>query len=393
MLGVVLMPLLLGCCFASQQHSDGSTEKYLNISEASHLIHQKMVAQFQEATEYVGQLPKICSPALYRQIARQYLAREGVLQETSAAHQFAQLMETDDPCSREPRRLLVSFPWAGEWDLLDIHVETLIDVADRIFFSEGNVTFHGTPRQLRYQEFLKRYAPVRWAASDKVEYVPLAIGQADMEQAATHQWHLEGYTRGKLDVRINEWLGEEGPEALVYHTDLDQIMRPELAWLLKWSRQLTIPVRSPICLKHLHMIAWWFNWMSPHGFWCGSHSALVVARSGPGIVIQRRSRGKREDRPFLNAGWHLQYFLGEIGNLNKVQSFSHARDRDYQPARIQKMMTIENFAESLVQGHDFLGRERRWKQGLRVNEDLEDLPRFMLANKARFSYLIYPPDF
>jgi hypothetical protein len=327
-------------------------------------------------------LPATCDPVSYAAVASRFFAHPAA--ENDLGGQFKGLMQSDNPCRERPRLFAVHFPWSGEWDLLDIHIGSLYEVVDRFFISEGDHTFHGQPRALVYERNMQRYGPVFW--SDRVEYVPLHYSEELIAQGNTNQWAIERFTRQQLEAHVHAFDAQHDVEMLAYLGDTDQILRPELVWLLKWSRRLHLASQTNICLKHLHMIAWWTIPIDPWGYWCGAHSRLEILQAGPTIEVTG------DASQFLDAGWHLQYFLGPIGNLVKIRSFSHAREPDFSPAQIREMMTIEKFANALRQGHDFLQRDPTWSQPLMQNMDLDDLPQMMIANKARFSYLIYPPD-
>jgi hypothetical protein len=98
------------------------------------------------------------------------------------------------------------------------------------------------------------------------------------------------------------------------------------------------------------------------------------------------------------AAWHLTWFLQPAEWISKIRSYSHydwnkpeLETIDHVMVRLIAYFILIAFQECKKTGMD--PYKRIFTNGPYLQEDpLHDIPPFVLANKARFNYMIYLPE-
>ncbi|GFH31387.1 glycosyltransferase family 17 [Haematococcus lacustris] len=125
------------------------------------------------------------------------------------------------------RRIIDTFTFNDEFDMLDIRLHTLWDVVDTFVIVESNTTFTGKPKQLHFFENQGRYTEFMSKIHHYVMVYPQEMppGQWERERAARKaQFSLEQSLKG---VALTT-------DDLIVMADLDELMDPSMLETLKW---------------------------------------------------------------------------------------------------------------------------------------------------------------
>lgn len=109
------------------------------------------------------------------------------------------------------------------------------------------------------------------------------------------------------------------PYDLVYYGDVDQLVRPECLWMLKWSKEISGHGNSlHIGLQmFVHSFYWRF-----HGDWQGT-TVLTTVKFLEDHTSSFKIDINQPNNKLSNSGWHLTWFLQPSDWIRKMDGYSH----------------------------------------------------------------------
>ena len=197
--------------------------------------------------------------------------------------------------------IIDTFMFNDEFEMLDLRLALTSSYVDHWVILEGNRTWSGIAKPFYLTQNLSRYEQYR----DRITVISLDIPQSYVN------WQCENHSRASLQQGIDKF----GPEDIIIHGDLDEILNPELVpAIIQTMDQANQPVA---CV--MEMFVYKFDQKLDRN-WNGS----VVARKRMIINPQQLYKGantKRKDRSHCvifsgAAGWHWTW----IGDDNRVRS-------------------------------------------------------------------------
>ena len=207
----------------------------------------------------------------------------------------------------------------NEFDMLDIRLELSKDYVDQWIICEGNRTMSGKPKPYHLTENIERYA--KWG--DRIHVVQLDIPES------WSNWDIENGQR----AAIIEAYKDMPDGTIVMHSDLDEILNPELVQDI--IAQLTQEDKPVSC--GLEMYIYKFDQKLDRK-WAGNVIGLKRMFADPCKLYKGLNAGvghaqKKKDRthctPFrINAGWHWGWMGSDELIKTKAQSCIETQHRD-----------------------------------------------------------------
>ncbi len=266
------------------------------------------------------------------------------------------------------------FPFFDELDLLEIRLAQHDSQVDRFVLCESTTTHMGDPKPLYFAEHRSRYGP--WL--DKILHLVYEPPEGDY-----NPWIRENEQRKYLGRALEDC----GPMDVVLHSDLDEILHPEVirdyVWYTgRWANpMLGIPQLRPAYF-YVNCQALDCNWNEARllrwGWMQGTHYRLADLHD------LRHFHGHLYDCLPLRvpeAGWHF----GWLGGYEAIKTKFRAL-----PDRVPKVLradTEANIRECLRTGKDL------WTQCLSFTPkplDACSLPPYLREHLDRFQHLIHP---
>jgi hypothetical protein len=206
-------------------------------------------------------------------------------------------------------RIIDTFPFHDELDILEMRLTTLYDVVDWFVIVEADVTHQDRPKPAYFRDNKERFEPFR----DKIISV-WATGLPTMEQDPD-SWARE------IAQRAYAWDGLEivdaRPDDIVFHGDVDEIPNPLHARNVRPRRRL-----EPFGMRGHY---WAIDWLHPE-VWGGTVAATVRQMAPEGrhaFQWLRVNRNQSRQEHMHDAGWHFSWLGGPARATAKVNSFCH----------------------------------------------------------------------
>jgi len=215
--------------------------------------------------------------------------------------------------------LVDTFLFYNEIDILELRLSLLDKYVDRFVLVEAEFTFMGNPKELFYLKNRERFQ--KW--NHKIEHV---IIRADEAPDTTDPWVRENFQRDQV-VRGLEGLPLD---ATIMLSDVDEI--PDLS---------KIKFTHKIMAVHMWMYEYSFEYMFIEEAWIGTviTNCQLFKRAGP--TYFRNNRWRFTISRF--SGWHLSSFGDASHVMNKIRTYSHARDDKHAEASVENLEKwIEN---------------------------------------------------
>lgn len=207
----------------------------------------------------------------------------------------------------------------NEFDMLDIRLELSQHYVDQWIICEGNRTMSGKPKPYHLTENIARYE--KWG--DRIHVVQLNIPES------WSNWDIENGQR----AAILEAYKDLADDTVVMHSDLDEILNPELVpELLAQLEQSTQPITCT-----LEMYIYKFDQKLDRK-WAGNVIAKKHMFKDPCTLYKGPDAGvghaqKKKDRTLCekfpkNAGWHWGWMGSDELIKTKAQSCIETQHRD-----------------------------------------------------------------
>ncbi|KAL6758616.1 glycosyltransferase family 17-domain-containing protein [Haematococcus lacustris] len=268
------------------------------------------------------------------------------------------------------RRIIDTFTFNDEFDMLDIRLHTLWDVVDTFVIVESNTTFTGKPKQLHFLENQGRYTEFMSKIHHYVMVYPQEMppGQWERERAARKaQFSLEQSLKG---VALTT-------DDLIVMADLDELMDPSMLETLKWCDGANLEY---FCFNtHFSLYSYEYvsvnmpSWEHPNGF------RYQEGVPGPEPVHFRGN--KAAHGCFRNGGWHCSSCFDKLEQFqSKLTSYSHT---EYNTPKNRHPATL---LYRITNGLDMAGGElMQWRRAEPANMTA---PPIVLDNPQCYTFLI-----
>lgn len=259
-------------------------------------------------------------------------------------------------------KIIDSFLFFNEIDLLDIRFNILYDYVDFFVITEADTTFSGNKKEFNYLKYKNKFKKF----DDKIIY-----NQVSIPQNISITWDREIFQRNSPLFKIKKIFNKED---LIITSDIDEI--PSVEVLKDYHNWFEVD-----CLYHLkqNMYMYYLNNFKTDN-WFGSRICSLSFLEDKSIDdIRQATENEEKLDGFIieNAGWHFTYLGGEKMIEYKLESFSH---QEYNNDRVK--LNIKN---CINQNIDVLGRNENYKL-VSINE--KDFPEYIVQNIKKYSHLI-----
>jgi len=263
------------------------------------------------------------------------------------------------------RRIIDTFLFCNELDLLDIRLQELNPYVDLFILVEANTTFSGQSKPYYYELNKERYSEFADKILHiKIEDMPKYKGPGDLAG--------EIYQRVAISDTVH-YLSEEGQldfDDLIFLSDVDEI--PFMSDLMMELEH------GVICPSVLHMDSrLYYLDRSRDLRWQGT--VVCTVRDMIGLGAQSLRDGRFEMNRVWN-GWHFSYLGGFESVTSKLDSLA-----DASVAFEKAGITREEMEENVKQGIDPYGRVLDKPYTV---HDL-DLPEYVVENPTLYPEFIY----
>ena len=280
-------------------------------------------------------------------------------------------------------RVFDCFTFFNELDLLEIRLNELSPVVDVFVITEAPLTFQGDRKPLYFQENRRQFDEfARRIRSVVVDRMPAGKSRRD-------NWRREYHQRDALATALHD----AEPDDLILLSDVDEILRAG-------------SIRAAIEQKELLPTVHCFE-LAMFNFFVNCRHEEPWSRSGPRMTRRRTLRSMQGLRnvhpptpnPFRSAlrgvsasvnmgqpvrrivhrdaGWHFSSMGGVDRVAQKLSAFSHIVE---ERAENPDAMMVQIAARQMMQA--------RSDPSIRHVSIDATFPRYLVANKERFSHLI-----
>ena len=265
----------------------------------------------------------------------------------------------------EPRIIDV-FTFNGEYDLLEVRLNTLNSVVDEFIIIEAPTTFSGKPKPLYYEAQKERYS--QFASKIKYFVIDESYGEEEIAQAYSSP-NTQGADHWKHEFlqkeSIKKALTHLNDNDIVFIGDVDEIWFPEAAEAAKMTFSL---MPDGIVKLKLRVYCYYFNNRSTEEFWGPINCRYGAIKN----KVLNHVRSDVSNRNKIEMGWHFTS-LRDI--LRRKLENSYTEDTYASP------QVMNNLESNIAQNKDFLGRPFSY------TVDESGLPQYLLDNKEKYKNL------
>lgn len=259
-------------------------------------------------------------------------------------------------------KIVDSFLFFNELDLLDIRLNILYDYVDYFIITEANRTFSGNLKEFNYLNHKTKFEKFK----DKIVY-----NQVTIPENISITWDREIYQRNSPLFILQKTFNKND---LIITSDIDEI--PSVNVLRNYFSWFNID-----CLYHLKqdMYMYYLNNFKTDN-WFGSRICSLSYLENKTIDdIRQATEDNNKLTGFIieNGGWHFTYLGGEEMIKYKLESFSH---QEYNNEKIK--LNIKNCINENI---DILGRNEHYKL---VQIENNNFPEYIIKNVKKYSHLI-----
>lgn len=253
------------------------------------------------------------------------------------------------------------FTFAGEYDMLEIHLNVQSPYVDKFVITEGIETFSGNPKPLYWVERdTKRFQ--EW--EDKIVYFPVIesndkeVGNQIIARGAyvDQPAFMRAFYQKEMLRKTLETLNPDGEDVVCYG-DVDELWKPKEV------------DDKPHKLRQL-AYSYYINNRSPED-WRGT----VVTKwknIKDGCLNDLRANPVEADI-WEDGGWHFTNLGGAEAIKKKLESYDHQE--------VNIPWIKDGIEDRLSMNVDFLGRDYHFWV------DESELPQYLLDNKDKYKHL------
>jgi len=253
----------------------------------------------------------------------------------------------------------------NENDMFELRYRILRGVVDKFVVVEAAEAFSGQLKGLTFDGFNRDKDGVTYYALPQLEppYTDVASG-----------WQREKTQRDAMLIAA-KYAGA-GPDDVLFCSDVDEIMRPEMV--------ADMAASTSTGHKRLNLDFFYYDVTSYLGLWPHGTTVGTLAQYeeiGGTHAMRSWPHHRYGDRMIQNAGWHFSYFGGMTAIRKKVECFSHAKD-DFCQAFLKRS---DAEAQADIDRRVDIYRTRGLNQFETRSSDDGRLPAAFRADKERFS--------
>jgi len=281
-------------------------------------------------------------------------------------------------------KVVSTFPFFNELDILEIHLETVGDAVDHFLITESRFSHAGVPKPLYLSENMHLFS--RFSHKITIQIVDSFPEGVSLFEA---DWYQRDLAKALLEDLME-------PDDFLIYGDVDEI--PRKSAIERAIKELKS--RPDLEVAHLaqDLFYYFLNLQETSGTllsYIGEYEG-VEEKKWLGTTIQqwkaigdnsmtslrepgRKSRGVR----IPNGGWHFSW----VGSPDRSSAFERVAAKLENTAH-QEFKTARNLAKlakRIERGKDLVGRR---SARFRVIRDLGFLPDFVLANTEHFQHVI-----
>jgi beta-1,4-mannosyl-glycoprotein beta-1,4-N-acetylglucosaminyltransferase len=219
--------------------------------------------------------------------------------------------------SNKKRKVIDSFMFYNEFDMLKLRLNYLNDVVDHFIICESNYTFSGKPKPYYLDEILNEFPKDIVSKIVRVKFEPDTSQfnfpeEVEFFDPKNDNWIFENQQRDYISKNLLNF----SPDDIFMISDTDEIPSKEIINNLSSGDLISN-------FKYVLRFDWfWYNFITKQ------HSTMPgTALTTIKYAIEKGSNGIRYERnhyDFIeNGGWHFSYF-GDVNFIqNKIKMFSH----------------------------------------------------------------------
>jgi beta-1,4-mannosyl-glycoprotein beta-1,4-N-acetylglucosaminyltransferase len=264
--------------------------------------------------------------------------------------------------SRNRPRIYDVFLFNMELDMLEVKLAETSRYVDAFVLLESSISTTGLPKPLYFDEAKPRYS----GYAEKIVHLKL-----NTSGPGPDTWAREYYQRNQLFTGLRDV--RDGDVVIV--TDVDEIIRPEVLRTLKECSGYS----NGNLQFDMHLFYYAYNLRHPNPWsvkgtvWNSTHN--LTAQDLRGAAPQSIKH------TFCDSGWHCSCCFSTIRDIrNKMHNYGHT-DITANLA----LYTKEHIVSVVRRGEDLYDRA---DQKYAFIENLTDVPKFVLSNAVRFSFML-----
>lgn len=258
------------------------------------------------------------------------------------------------------------FTFYNEFELLELRLKSLWDIADYFVIVEANRKHNGEPKDFNFpkraEEFKKFWPKIRFINADLSDVPFKGVGD----------WSLENAQRNMILRGIND----AQPDDLILISDLDEIPAPDIFQRLQENKialiapqvlpmtiankgatfpaQLLVPAIHFLELGAIAMeqkaFCYYFDWLSSETW----HGTILTKRKN--LTMPQAMRDLRNHLPRVHeGGYHFGYMGGVDRVINKMKSIVDGNELVVRSGG--KLIDRKHVEESMAKGTDLYGRK------------------------------------
>jgi glycosyltransferase involved in cell wall biosynthesis len=246
-------------------------------------------------------------------------------------------------------KVIDSFTFFNEFDMLKFRLNYLNDVVDHFIISESNYTHSGKPKPYYLDEVWNNIPENIKPKIIRLKYEP-NLSQISLPENVTEcdfqngNWKLEREQRDLITYNLSQF----SPYDLFMVSDVDEIPNKKVVETLK-NCDLD---DTFCCVAKCEMFYYNFATYSDNN-WAGTVFSTIKTTQEKGCDHLRNQRFVLF--PIDNGGWHFSYF-GDVERIkNKLNSFAHQEYNKDRYKNDQNILdAIQNKKDLLQRGKDFI---------------------------------------
>ncbi|KAI5120788.1 hypothetical protein M0805_002415 [Coniferiporia weirii] len=284
--------------------------------------------------------------------------------------------------------VILDAPTPAEVDLLEIRLNELAEVVDKVFIVESNRTINGTPKGYFFGDvrFEDRFTAFR----DKVVYRAVPAPHIDSLRSPTPDaWRTR--LRAEMNGLMRARSSNTRRPPLVLFAGADEL---PAAHTIRLLRDCAFP--SPLHLQ-LRRFAYAYEWPGAWDSWRAQvhvwDTGTTLERLGHGEarVVRRRTEYSHEmvsEWALADAGWHCTYCYKELDDLiAKMQDESIADAASLTPERVQKAICEgKGISKALPEAYSY--KELFQFLNPEPSKSAVGVPKFVIEAAHKFRHLL-----
>lgn len=271
------------------------------------------------------------------------------------------------------------FVFFNELDLLELRLHELDSVVDKFVLVEATRTFQKEPKPLYFAENKARFAQF----SNKIIHIVIDKFPGFFHKFRVPKaWDYENYQRNQVARGLS---GCDADDVIIL-SDVDEIPRAD-----KVQEFALVPGTK---VFHQRYHSYYVNCVATecpqedavyvrdgYVYWRGSVMVDYADFTSAREIRKRRNLEGAGIVPVVDGGWHFTFMGGVERVQNKLDAWSHTKEKKYYPDALRDKAALKDIIE---RGEDLFGRPFRYQF-----VDIDDsFPVYVREHPERFAALI-----